>query len=158
VGRALLREATPPRARSQTLLSNPNEADLGGPPCSDYRMVAWRTDFFRARIVVFAAKAVLVPGACDQAPMILLGLGLLLSPWVLEFGSEAGPTANAGDGGRAGAGGGTRAMDDHKRPRAGGCAAPWTTNDSTLSRQQDETASQSRVDSWITLRQKRGGR
>jgi hypothetical protein len=46
-------------------------------------------------IVVFAAIAMYMPKAWEEALNILLGVGLLASPWVLGYTDQGAPTRNA---------------------------------------------------------------
>ncbi|HVY82142.1 MAG TPA: SPW repeat protein [Steroidobacteraceae bacterium] len=46
-------------------------------------------------IIVFAAIAVSIPQAWEEAINVLLGVALLVSPWALDFSAQEGPTTNA---------------------------------------------------------------
>jgi hypothetical protein len=48
-----------------------------------------------AAIIVFAAIAVKIPQAWEEAINILLGVGLIASPWALNFAAQEAPTTNA---------------------------------------------------------------
>jgi hypothetical protein len=48
-----------------------------------------------AAIIVFAAIAVSMPQAWEEGINILLGVGLLASPWALNFATQETPTTNA---------------------------------------------------------------
>jgi hypothetical protein len=48
-----------------------------------------------AAIIVFAAIAVSMPQAWEEAINILLGVGLLAAPWALNFAAQDTPTSNA---------------------------------------------------------------
>lgn len=57
--------------------------------------VAWSAWIIGAAIVVFAAIAVYMPKAWEEGINVLLGVGLLASPWALGFASQSNPTTNA---------------------------------------------------------------
>jgi hypothetical protein len=48
-----------------------------------------------AAVVVFAGIAVYMPQAWEEGVNALLGVGLLASPWVLDFATQVTPTSNA---------------------------------------------------------------
>jgi SPW repeat len=59
---------------------------------TDAARAAW---ILGAAIVVLAAIAVYMPRAWEEGLNILLGLGLLTSPWALSYADVPKPTANA---------------------------------------------------------------
>jgi hypothetical protein len=56
---------------------------------------AWSAWVLGAAILVFAGIAVSMPQAWEEGINILLGVGLLASPWVLDFATQSTPTSNA---------------------------------------------------------------
>jgi hypothetical protein len=56
---------------------------------------AWSAWGLGAAIVVFAGIAVYMPKAWEEGINVLLGVGLLVSPWVLDFATQSTPTSNA---------------------------------------------------------------
>jgi hypothetical protein len=48
-----------------------------------------------AAVIVFAVIAMSMPKAWEEAINILLGVGLMASPWVLGFAKQSEPTTNA---------------------------------------------------------------
>jgi hypothetical protein len=59
---------------------------------SDAARAAW---IIGAAIVVFAASAVYMHKAWEEALSILLGICLFVSPWALDFADQRTPTMNA---------------------------------------------------------------
>lgn len=56
---------------------------------------AWSAWAIGAAVVVFAGIAVYMPKAWEEGVNVLLGVGLLVSPWAVGFASQATPTTNA---------------------------------------------------------------
>ena len=60
-----------------------------------YNVAALSAWAFGAGIVVFAGMVAYMPKAWEEGINVLLGLGLVASPWVLDFSSQSDPTSNA---------------------------------------------------------------
>jgi hypothetical protein len=56
---------------------------------------AWCAWILGAAVIVFAASAVYVPKAWEEAINIILGLCLIVAPWVLGFGAQSTATSNS---------------------------------------------------------------
>ena len=56
---------------------------------------AWNAWVLGVAIVVFAAIAVSMPKPWEEGVNILLGIWMVISPWVLRFAGTRGPEANA---------------------------------------------------------------
>jgi hypothetical protein len=48
-----------------------------------------------AAVIVFASIAAYIPQAWEEGVKVLLGLGLIASPWVLDFAAQPTATSNA---------------------------------------------------------------
>lgn len=57
--------------------------------------VAWNSHLVGAAILVVAAIAVYLPRAWEEGLNLLLGVWLVISPWVLEFANSSRDTLNA---------------------------------------------------------------
>jgi hypothetical protein len=58
-------------------------------------VAAWSAWVFGAGIVMFAGMAASMRKAWEEGINIVLGIGLLISPWAFEFASQSTPTSNA---------------------------------------------------------------
>jgi hypothetical protein len=58
-------------------------------------VAAWSAWVLGAGIVLFAGMAASMRKAWEEGINMLLGVGLLVSPWALEFATQSTPTSNA---------------------------------------------------------------
>lgn len=56
---------------------------------------AWNSYLLGAAIVIFAAVAVYLPQVWEEAINVLLGIWVVVSPWVLDFSAQMAATTNA---------------------------------------------------------------
>jgi len=62
---------------------------------SQYDVAALTAWMLGAGIVVFAAMAAYMPKAWEEGINVLLGIGLIASPWALDFAARSAATSNA---------------------------------------------------------------
>jgi hypothetical protein len=62
---------------------------------AEWPRAAWNAHIFGAAIVIFAAVAVYVPQVWEEWLNIVLGIWMIISPWILGFDSNRNVTANA---------------------------------------------------------------
>jgi hypothetical protein len=58
-------------------------------------VAAWCTSLLGTALLALAAPRVLGPKVWEEASTALLGLALLVSPWILDFTGQTGPTVSA---------------------------------------------------------------
>ena len=58
-------------------------------------VAAWSTALVGAAVLALSAPILLVPKAWEHAMTTLLGLALLVSPWLLDFSGHTGPVCGA---------------------------------------------------------------
>jgi len=58
-------------------------------------VAAWATALVGAALLALSVSVLLVPKAWEHATTTLLGLALLVSPWLLDYSGQTGPVCSA---------------------------------------------------------------
>jgi len=58
-------------------------------------VAAWATALVGAALLALSVSVLLVPKAWERATTTLLGLALLVSPWLLDYSGQTGPVCSA---------------------------------------------------------------